>query len=234
MSNVNDDTCILSPSCHCPLKQACFHQQWQQIDPFVNICITRATQANYSLCTSSHPIDCLLQSGVMTWQNCVVLCWGHLECDRHCRGILTGAGIATSRERWAIDTHPLLSLCTTAAQAAATDTQFGAEDNSAEYGWVCDQVKYAGVFVLWINVTLIYINQQVDVINAGQLHVHSSRLRLKFRWIQETNASSVNTYFPYRTEKMKWGSCALFMCPPLVSRGVPACTQTSCEFVCVF
>lgn len=72
------------------------------------------TQANYSLCTLYHLIDCLLHSGMMTRQICAALCWGQLERDRRCRncsGVLTVAGIATSRQRWAIDQWNKLVLC---------------------------------------------------------------------------------------------------------------------------
>lgn len=64
--------------------------------------------------------------GTVTRQIHAAICWGQLECDRWCRnwsGVLTAAGIATSRQRWATDqwnklvlrSSVLPSLCSASA-----------------------------------------------------------------------------------------------------------------------
>lgn len=63
---------------------------------------------------------------MVTRQIHAAICWGQLECDRWCRnwsGVLTAAGIATSRQRWATDqwnklvlrSSVLPSLCSASA-----------------------------------------------------------------------------------------------------------------------
>lgn len=148
-------------------------------------------------------------------------------------GVLTDTGIATTMRHWAIDPwnkavlcrcSPLFKLCTTAPQAAEM------------YSWLESKTEINGSSIhklLGISKWIMYIwsicQQNVHKILHILTHPHS----LSFEWIpdEKTRTYSVSEHlcFPYKVKhiqditplkdrKMTWGSCAVFMCPPLVTQ----------------
>lgn len=113
-------------------------------------------------------IDCLFQLGMMTGQILPALCRDRLQCDRwcrHCSGVSTAAGIATSRQRWVTDQWNTVVLCRSELPHLCSDCthhmRCSQESLLNMNEFPCTtyyQVKCDYSLLLWINYTFICIN----------------------------------------------------------------------------